>query len=131
MDWRSGFALTGAKADERQTLLGILAADPALAGDLPGQTLIGDKNYYGKDFERSSPRLASTCSAWPAKASTHAVAPDLERHGGHTPAGVAVRVLQGTRPTPSRCHTPTMPCGLLYGIFALVISSSEPFDLTA
>jgi len=48
-----GFALTGAKADERQTLLGILTAEPALAGDRPGQTLIGDKNYYGKDFERT------------------------------------------------------------------------------
>jgi hypothetical protein len=46
-----GFALTGAKADERQTLLGILAADPALAGDRPGQVLIGDRNYYGASFE--------------------------------------------------------------------------------
>jgi hypothetical protein len=42
-----------AKADERQTLLGILRADPSLAGDRPGQTLIGDRHYYGKDFERS------------------------------------------------------------------------------
>jgi hypothetical protein len=48
-----GFALTGAKADERQTLLGILNADPTLTGDRPGQTLIGDKNYYGRDFERT------------------------------------------------------------------------------
>src|SRR5438552_14639727 len=48
-----GFALTGAKADERQTLLGILTAEPTLTGDRPGQTLIGDKNYYGKDFERT------------------------------------------------------------------------------
>ena len=42
-----GFALTGAKADERQTLLDILAADPDLVAARPGQTLIGDKNYYG------------------------------------------------------------------------------------
>ena len=35
------FALTGAKADEREVLLGILDADPALTADRPGQTLIG------------------------------------------------------------------------------------------
>jgi hypothetical protein len=46
-----GFALAGAKADERETLLGILAADPDLAAMLPGQTLIADKNYFGRDFE--------------------------------------------------------------------------------
>src|SRR5207344_2623494 len=46
-----GFALTGAKADERQTLLQILAADPALAAGRPGQTLIADKHYYGAAFE--------------------------------------------------------------------------------
>jgi hypothetical protein len=46
-----GFALTGAKADERQTLLGILAADPALAATRPGQTLIADRQYYGTAFE--------------------------------------------------------------------------------
>jgi hypothetical protein len=45
-----GFALAGAKADERQVLLGILA-DDSLAGR-PGQVIIGDKNYYGRDFER-------------------------------------------------------------------------------
>jgi hypothetical protein len=41
----------GAKADERQVLLAILAADPGLAALLPGQVLIGDKNYHGRDFE--------------------------------------------------------------------------------
>src|SRR6201994_1183295 len=45
------FALTGAKADERETLLDMLAADPALAAARPGQVIIGDKNYYGRDFE--------------------------------------------------------------------------------
>lgn len=48
-----GFVLTGAKADERQTLLGILNADPTLIADRPAQTLIGDRNYYGKDFENT------------------------------------------------------------------------------
>jgi hypothetical protein len=45
-----GAALTGAKADERQVLLDI-RTDPTLAGHRPGQTLIADKNYYGRDFE--------------------------------------------------------------------------------
>jgi len=45
------FALTGAKADERGPLLGILDAHPALVAADPGQTLIGDKNYFGKGFE--------------------------------------------------------------------------------
>ena len=46
-----GFALTGAKADERQVLLGIFDADPSLIAGRPGQILIGDKNYYGHAFE--------------------------------------------------------------------------------
>src|SRR5664279_827435 len=50
-----GFALTGAKADERRALLDILT-DPTLA-DRPRQLLIGDKNYFGRDFETT---LAAT-----------------------------------------------------------------------
>jgi Transposase DDE domain len=48
-----GFASTGAKTDQRQTLPGILNADPTLIAERPGQTLIGDKNNYGKDFENT------------------------------------------------------------------------------
>jgi hypothetical protein len=110
-----GFALTGAKADERQTLLGILEADPTLIGDRPGQTLIGDKNYYGKDFENilaaaGIDLLRPARKGEPARPGAHLFKPlrqtiesinqtfkgqlDLERHGGHTPAGVIVRVFQ-------------------------------------
>jgi len=46
------FALTGAKADERETLLDLLAAEPGLVAARPAQTLIGDKNYFGRGFER-------------------------------------------------------------------------------
>ncbi len=46
----AAFALTGAKADERQALLVILA-DPALTAGRAGQISIGDRNYYGHDFE--------------------------------------------------------------------------------
>ena len=45
------FALTGAKADEREILLGMLDADPNLLATHPAQTLMADKNYYGRQFE--------------------------------------------------------------------------------
>ena len=110
-----GFALTGAKADERQTLLAILAADPALAAHRPGQTLIADRQYYGTAFEAAlaSQRLRLLRPARKGESErtgAHLFKPlrqtiesinqtfkgqlDLERHGGHTPAGVMVRVLQ-------------------------------------
>jgi hypothetical protein len=109
------FALTGAKADERQTLLAILDAGPSLAADRPGQTLIADKNYYGRQFEADL-ALAQLTLLRPARKGepecpgaplfkplrqtiesinqTFKAQLDLERHGGHTPAGVMVRVLQ-------------------------------------
>src|SRR5215472_4393492 len=110
-----GFALTGAKADERQTLLSLLADDPALAAARPGQTLIADRNYYGKDFERTLSQagidlLRPARKGEPKRPGARLFKPlrqtiesinqtfkgqlDLERHGGHTPAGVIVRVLQ-------------------------------------
>jgi hypothetical protein len=110
-----GFALTGAKADERQTLLGILAADPALAADRPGQTLIADRHYYGAAFEATLAEAGLTLlrparHGEPGRPGTRFFKPlrqviesinqtfkgqlDLERHGGRTPAGVIVRVLQ-------------------------------------
>jgi hypothetical protein len=109
-----GAALTGAKADERVVLLDILA-DPSLAGHRPGQTLIADKNYYGRDFETT---LAATGThllrparkGEPERPGARFFKPlrqviesindtfkgqlDLERHGGHTPAGVIVRIWQ-------------------------------------
>jgi hypothetical protein len=45
------FALAGAKADERQMLLDMLQAGSDVVDEHPGQTLIGDKNYFGRDFE--------------------------------------------------------------------------------
>ena len=46
-----GFALTGAKADERHTLLGIFDADHDLPAWRVGQIVIGDRNYFGREFE--------------------------------------------------------------------------------
>jgi hypothetical protein len=93
------FALAGASADERETLLGMLAADPALAATRPGQVIIGDKNYYGRDFEAA---LATAGAQFfrPLRQVIESVNDtlkgqlDLERHGGHTPQGVTVRILQ-------------------------------------
>jgi hypothetical protein len=110
-----GFALAGAKADERQVMLGILAADPALVAARPGQVLISDKNYYGHAFEHALAGLgvrllrpARNGEPEPAAArlfrplrqviesvnQTFKAQLDLERHGGRTPCGVLVRVLQ-------------------------------------
>jgi hypothetical protein len=45
------FTPTGAKADERETLLDLPAAEPGLVASRPAQTLIGDRNYFGRGFE--------------------------------------------------------------------------------
>ncbi|HZA30032.1 MAG TPA: IS982 family transposase [Propionibacteriaceae bacterium] len=111
-----GFALTGAKADERKTLIGIFDADPELtAPHRAGQILIGDKNYYGRGFEatlagaglnllrparKGEPPRAGTAFFKPLRQIIESINDtfkgqlDLERHGGHTPAGVWVRVVQ-------------------------------------
>ncbi|MFJ9365557.1 IS982 family transposase [Nocardia sp. NPDC101769] len=110
-----GFALTGAKADERHTLLGILDAEPGLVATRPGQTLIGDKNYFGAGFEAELADhgirlLRPARKGEPARPGAGLFKPlrqviesinqtlkaqlDLERHGGRTKAGVVVRVLQ-------------------------------------
>jgi hypothetical protein len=109
------FALAGARAGEREVLAGMLAAGPDLLASRPGQTLIGDKNYYGQDFEAAlaaagirllrparkgeTPRAGAALFR-PLRQIIESVNDtlkgqlDLERHGGHTPAGVTVRVLQ-------------------------------------
>jgi len=110
-----GFALTGAKADERQTLLGILDADPALLAGRVTQMVIADKNYYGREFEahlaaagvdllrrarKGEPERPGARFFKPLRQVIESINEtfkgqlDLERHGGHTPAGVWVRVLQ-------------------------------------
>lgn len=110
-----GFALTGAKADERQTLLEIFHLDPDLTAQRPGQTLIGDKNYFGAEFEthlaeaglrllrparKGEPERAGSALFKPLRQTIESINQtfkgqlDLERHGGHTPNGVIVRVLQ-------------------------------------
>jgi hypothetical protein len=109
------FALTGAKADERDVLLGIFTAGPELITARPGQTLIGDKNYFGASFKAAIADAGITLlrparKGEPARPGARLLKPlrqiiesvndtfkgqlDLEQHGGHTPEGVIVRVLQ-------------------------------------
>ena len=109
------FALTGAKADEREVLLAMFTIEPGLVASRPGQILLGDKNYYGAAFEaalaaagirllrparKGEPDPAGTRFFRPLRQIIESVNEtfkgqlDLERHGGHTPEGVTVRVLQ-------------------------------------
>lgn len=108
------FALTGAKADERETLRDMLDTAPDVLAVHPGQTIIGDKNYFGREFEHGLAerhlkllRPARKGEAEPA--GSHLFKPlrqviesinqtfkgqlNLERHGGKSPAGVSARVL--------------------------------------
>ena len=109
------FALTGAKADERETLLAMFDVEPALLTDRPGQTLIGDRHYFGRDFEgrlsdwgirllrpaRKGERERPGAQLFkPLRQVIESVNEtfksqlDLERHRGRTPGGVMIRVLQ-------------------------------------
>ncbi|WP_406259678.1 IS982 family transposase [Actinacidiphila glaucinigra] len=109
------FALTGAKADERDTLLDLLAAEPDLLQDRTGQTLIGDKNYYGRTFEHELAKhgiqlLRPARKGERQRPGAHLFKPlrqviesinetfkgqlDLEQHRGRTPGGVVTRVMQ-------------------------------------
>ena len=108
------FALAGAKADERQTLLDMLAAGSDVVDGHPGQTLIGDKNYFGRGFEdelagRHLALLRPVRKGEAPRAGQHLFKPlrqviesvnqtfkgqlDLERHGGRTSEGILARIL--------------------------------------
>jgi hypothetical protein len=109
------FALAGAKATDREVLLDLLAVEPELVAVRPGQVLLADKNYYGGQFERvlagcglrllrparkGEPERAGASLFKPLRQLIESVNQtfkgqlDLERHGGRTPGGVWVRVLQ-------------------------------------
>lgn len=109
------FALTGAKAAERETPLGMFDVEPQLVISRPGQTLIGDKNYFGHAFEaqlkqRNIQLLRPARKGENKRAGAPLFKPlrqviesinetfkgqlDLERHRDRTPGGVIVRVLQ-------------------------------------
>jgi hypothetical protein len=110
-----GYALTGAKTDEREVLLHLLHHHPALREAEPGQILLADKNYYGRRFEaeladagiellrqarNGEPERPGGRFFKPLRQTVESIFDtlkgqlDLEHHGGRTPGGVAVRVLQ-------------------------------------
>ncbi|MBC7596325.1 MAG: IS982 family transposase [Kineosporiaceae bacterium] len=112
-----GWALTGAKADERAVLEDILANTPGATNHaMEGrQILVGDKNYFGKDFETrlddaGIELLRPARKGEKPRAGTQFFKPlrqviesinwtykghlDLERHGGRTIAGVCIRIAQ-------------------------------------
>jgi hypothetical protein len=109
-----GWALTGAKADERHTLHDILTSTHGLAPQA-GQILIGDKNYYGRAFEAEIADAGITLLRPSRKGETTRPGErffkplrqiiesvndtlkgqlDLERHGGRTITGVCTRIAQ-------------------------------------
>ena len=109
-----GWALTGAKADEREVLNAILDATPSLVGKTR-QVVIADKAYYGRTFETGldyaridllrparkgeKPRPGQRFFK-PLRQIIESVNAtfkgqlDLERHGGKTHAGVCARIAQ-------------------------------------
>lgn len=108
-----GFALTGAKADERDVLQGMLESTPALVPS--GQTIMADKGYYGHVFEHDLDEagivlLRPARKGEPPRDGARLLKPlrqriesvfdtlkgqlGLEQHGGRTLAGVVIRVLQ-------------------------------------
>jgi len=111
-----GWALTGAKADERAVLTDILSGTPALADtDRTRLTLIGDKNYYGQDFHADLATAGITVPR-PGQAlfkplrqiiesvnQTLKGQLDLERHGG-THHRRRVHPHRPTRARPRRRH---------------------------
>jgi hypothetical protein len=108
------FAVAGAKADEREVLLAMLQVDTALVSRRPGQTVIGDKNYFGRDFEKAiadsnltllrpvrkgeAPRAGKQLFK-PLRQVIESVNQtlkaqlDLEGHGGRTEEGILARIL--------------------------------------
>ena len=112
-----GWALTGAKADEREVLVDLLASSPLLAHGVAenSPTLIGDKNYYGRAFEADLDDtkitlLRPTRKGEKPRPGERFFKPlrqiiesvndtlkgqlDLEQHGGRTIAGVCTRIAQ-------------------------------------
>jgi hypothetical protein len=94
--------------------LDLLSVEPELVAARPGRTLLADK-HYGREFQGSLAGLGVRLlrparKGEPPRPGAHRFKPlwqliesvndtfkgqlDLERHGGRTPGGIAVRVLQ-------------------------------------
>jgi len=111
-----GWALTGAKADERDVLIEILSTTSTLVSNTrKSATIIGDKNYYGRAFEATLADQGITLLRPARKGETPSPGHrffkplrqiiesvndtlkgqlDLEHHQGRTIAGVCTRIGQ-------------------------------------
>lgn len=111
-----GWALTGAKADERETFAHIVANTPALSARRSGHRIVlADKAYYGRAFDADlaaghveilrpprkgeQPRpgqrfLKPLRQIIESVNDTFKGQLDLERHGGKTISGVCTRIAQ-------------------------------------
>ena len=109
------FAVANPKLDERDVAIDMFDHDPSLLADRAGQTLIADKGYVSAEFERrladhgvelvrpartdERPRrgarqLRSFRQIIESVNDTLKGQLSLEHHGGHSPQGVTVRILQ-------------------------------------
>jgi hypothetical protein len=109
------FALASPKTDEREVAIDLFDSDPELLAGRTGQTLVADKGYVSAELEG---RLADhgielirpATKRERARRGARELRPirqiiesinatlkgqlSLERHGGHSPQGVATRVIQ-------------------------------------
>jgi len=109
------WALANPKLDEREVVAAMLEVEPHLAADRPGLLLIADKGFRARWFEDELARhgitlLRPAMRSEQPRPGEHLLKPvrqliesvndtlkgqlDLERHGGRTFEGVAVRVAQ-------------------------------------
>jgi hypothetical protein len=109
------FAQPNPKIDEREVARDLLALDPDLLAQRPGQRILADKGYASAEFEtflskRGAALIRPARKGEPARPGARYLKPmrqliesvndtlkgqlDLEQHGGRTHHGVVTRVLQ-------------------------------------
>jgi hypothetical protein len=130
------FALTGAKAADREVLLDLLAAEPELVAARPGQLLLADKHYYGRQFQgvlagwdcgccdqpgRANPsRLERTCSSRCGSSSSRSTRPSRANSTWNAtaaapPVGSRRGSCSASWPWPQPSGTTTRPDSRPYG----------------
>jgi hypothetical protein len=109
------FALANPKLDEREVAIDMFEHDPTLLEGRNGQTILADKGYVSASFElllaergvelvrparkdeaprRGARQLTSMRQIIESVNDTLKGQLSLEQHGGHSPQGVTVRILQ-------------------------------------
>ena len=107
--------MTNPKVDEREVARDLFEVEPGLLARRAGQTIVADKGYASREFEtflndRGANLLRPAFKRTKPRPGARLLKPfrqiiesvndtlkgqlDLERHGGRTAGGVAVRVLQ-------------------------------------